>query len=184
MVFDEFDRSSDPFDLRHTIAGLETLAVELRQSIEITNQEARVNYYKDQAMALAKLLALDEKIKELIEDQAERLEFCKHMANKFYNQIEIQFSKHYGTHTAITPEQAKVMATIIDSKGKMVERAKKLAEKTFVHVPYDGQLIEFLLQLIAQVVMPNITKMADRIAVAEAAKQFVPSMLKSGTAGQ
>lgn len=176
FVFDEFVNSPDPFDLQPTIAALETLAVELRQSIENTNWEKRVGYYRDQAMTIARHIIDSEVMEAKIPDNLERLDFAKEMAKSIFPLVRECFDMHMGSNTTISPDQAKVMATLIESKGKMVERYKKLAESTQVNLQWDQQLIEFMLQMVAQVVIPNVTSMEDRIRVAKAAKAFFPNL--------
>lgn len=179
MVYDEFVNHPDPFDMRPTIAALETLAVELRDSIENTNRERRNSYYVDQALTIGKFIVQSEHIAGLLPDADERVQFAKEIVNALIPLIADVFDEHMGEQTTITLDQAKTMAVLIEAKGKMVERYRKLAENATVQIAYDDQLIQFMFQFISQVVIPNISNTQDRIAVATAAKAFLPQMQKA-----
>lgn len=176
MLFEEFVNHPDPFNLQPTIAALETLAVELRDSIETTNRERRVRYYQEQAMAIGRMIVRSELMMDKIPDNQERLEFAKAMVQEIYPQVQDVFDLYMGENVSITPDQAKTMAIIIEAKGKMVERYRKLTENTSIQLVYDDQLIQFMLQFVAQVVIPNISETKDRIEVAKAAKAFLPQL--------
>lgn len=179
ILFDEFVNNPDPLNLSSTVAALETLAVELRDSIEATNWNRRVSYYQDQALSIGKIICSSQLMQEKIPDAMERLEFAKQMVKEIYPNIQEVFDDHMGSQLTITSEQAKTMATILEGKGKMVERSHKLAEKVSVAITYDEQLIQFMYQFISQVVIPNISETKDRIAVAQAAKAYLPAQLKA-----
>lgn len=130
-------------------------------------------------MAVAKLIVQSELVAGKIPDDDERLEFAKRVVNEVIPVISDVFDQHMGEQTTITTDQAKTMAIIIEAKGKMVERYRKLAENATVQIAYDDQLIQFMFQFISQVVIPNISNTQDRIAVATAAKAFLPQMQKA-----
>lgn len=178
-VFDEFMNSPDPYDLRPTIASLETLAVELRDSIEQNNNQKRHDFYQRLSVALAKVVARHPVLEELGLEKSDLVNFAKELAEQFYEAVRTNYEIVFGSNLHISPEQAKVMATIVEAKGKMVERYKKLAENTTVSLVYDEQLVSFIIQFLQLVIIPNVSSMKDRAAIAVAAKQFLPQVVRN-----
>lgn len=173
-VFDEFMQNPDPYDLRPTIASLETLAVELRDSVEANNEQKRHDFYQKVAVAAAKTVIRRPEIESMSLDRDELANLAVSLSEELYESVRRSYESAFGTNLSITPEQAKVMATIVEAKGKMVERYKKMAEATTVELNYDDQLVALIVQFLSQVVIPNVSDMRERAAIATAAKAFLP----------
>lgn len=174
-VFDEFMQNPDPYDLRPTIASLETLAVELRDAVEANNAQKRHEFYQKTSVAVAKTVSRRHEIESLGLDRDQLTNFIMDLAEEMYEAVRRSYEATFGTSLTITPDQAKVMATIVEAKGKMVERYKKMAENTTVALDYDDQLLALIIQFLSQVVIPNVSDMRERAAIATAAKAFLPT---------
>jgi len=175
--YDELVNDPDPWSLNAEQAELRTLRVELRESIEMNNQANRNRFYIDLAMMIARHLGRSSWVRNSCnDDRAEIMKFIRATAQELLPGIRDEFEASFGEYTRITVEQAKAMAILMDSSGKMAERHRKMAGQTKALVKYDGQIIDFLIQFVAQVVIPNVTSLQERAQIATAANTWMPQV--------
>lgn len=176
--YEEFRRHPDPFDLSDDLASLRTLIVEFRQSISDNNQERRIKFAQSAALATAKALRDSPLSEEWFPDQTDRIEFSKAVAQILYKTVPQVYVAYFGECTRITPEEAKVMASLIDTAGKLTERHRKMLEEKKLTVTFDNQMIMLLMKFMAEVVaaLPR----DYRPIVAETARGFFSKIRATG----
>lgn len=173
--YDELVNDPDPWSLNSEQAELRTLRAELRHSIEMSNVENRNKYYVDVAMHIARYLSKLQWVKDSCgNDRNNIMQFIRATAEDLLPGIKSEFEARFGEYTRITTEQAKAMALLMDASGKMAERHRKMAEQTKGLVKYDNQILDFLIQFVSQVVIPNVTSIQERAQIATAFNTWMP----------
>jgi len=168
--YDEFRRHPDPLDLKDEMAALRTLIVEFRDSITQNNMERRQEFAKAIALSIAAEIRDNPQVEEWFPEREERIEFAKMVAHVSYGIVPEAYKQFFGNLTRISPEEAKTLAILTDSVGKLSERHRKMLEERTLTVTYDSQMVNMLMQFMGSV-MPMIPD-ASRPEVVTAARTF------------
>ena len=168
----------DPFSMTAEIANLRTLQVEFRKSIETKGDQERNDFYVSMALSLARFLHSDERFGSAFTDKDEKAAYIRDVARNMVPIVRNVFEAKFGRDNTISMDQAKTLASLMETTGKACERQTKLLERKKTSVKYDDQLMSTLLMFVTQVVLPNMSNMQERAALASATKLWLPSRIK------
>ena len=176
--YEEFMSDPDPFSMTAEIANLRTLQVEFRKSIETKGDQERNDFYVSMALSLARFLHSDERFGSAFTDKDEKAAYIRDVARNMVPIVRNVFEAKFGRDNTISMDQAKTLASLMETTGKACERQTKLLERKKTSVKYDDQLMSTLLMFVTQVVLPNMSNMQERAALASATKLWLPSRIK------
>lgn len=176
--YEVFANDPDPFSLNSEMATIRTLQVELRQSIEGKGEEERRAFYFDMARALAKFLHNQEGWGQDL-DRDQRKEYVRDLTRRLVVEVKTVFEAQFGQDNSITVAQAKAMASLVETGAKIAEKQRTALERAKTQVKWDEQLLSTLVMFVSQCVIPNVSNIQERAAIAAATKLWLPHRQES-----
>jgi len=173
--YEAFSNDPDPFSLNSEMATIRTLQVEMRQAIEGKNRESRLEFYTEMAMGLAKFLHEEEGWGAQFTVPEEKFDYIRKLSRRLLVIVKNQFEAKFGTDNTITLQQAKAMSHLIETGAKIAEKQRTMLEKAKTQVRWDDQLLNTLVMFVSQCVIPNVSNIQERAAIAAATKLWLPS---------
>lgn len=176
--YEDFANDPDPFALHAEMANIRTLQVELRASIETMGAEARQNFYRDLALSVAKFIHEDPRLETTFSQEADPFEakkvYIRDMVRELMPTVKGVFEANFGAHNTISQSQAKTMGYLVETGAKIAEKQRKMLEMAKTQVKWDETLISTLLMFVTQCVIPNVSNIQERAAIAAATKLWLP----------
>ena len=176
--YEVFANDPDPYSLNSEMATIRTLQVEMRQAIEAKNEEQRQAFYLAMALELARFLHEEEGWGGQFENLEEKAGYIRKLSRRLLVIVKNKFEAEFGTDNTITLQQARSMSQLIETGAKIAEKQRINLERAKTQVRWDDQLLSTLVMFVSQCVIPNVSNIQERAAIAAATKLWLP------TAGQ
>ncbi len=176
--YEVFANDPDPYSLNSEMATIRTLQVEMRQAIEAKNEEQRQAFYLAMALELARFLHEEEGWGGQFETLEEKAGYIRKLSRRLLVIVKNKFEAEFGTDNTITLQQARSMSQLIETGAKIAEKQRINLERAKTQVRWDDQLLSTLVMFVSQCVIPNVSNIQERAAIAAATKLWLP------TAGQ
>jgi len=156
--YDEFVNDPEILGLSRELAVLRTLVIEFRESMDNRHVSNVNNFIKGT-------------IKELQDDE-NGWELEDGDYGILRKAILSNFCKTFGQTSFINARDVSVMAKLVETIGKLVEKAKKIEDGITVDVDWKGNVVEILQKFIQFIVCPVVKDPALVAQVCYRAREF------------